>query len=621
MKAFKRMNYKSARLVTQRVNRYDPTRTTMLRNAFVSQMNKRFNKLNSEIKKAIVDLDVFGLKDPQVMLARRAFDFPRSQDKVDSFMKWLEDLTDRELLTLSQRPQIGVAIEEPWTNLYVEDSYKRGVIRSRYEMKRAGLAVPSLDRTGGISASMSTPFHIDRVGVLYTRVFEELKGVTATMSTQISRTLSAGIMNGDGPQLLARKMNAVITGTRSGDLGITDTLGRFIPARRRAQMIARTEVIRAHHQGMVQEYRNWAVAGVKVKAEFVTTDDLDVCEKCASLQGRIYTLEEIENLIPVHPNCRCISIPVAEEDEDILQEEDTIEEIPETAEFHPAKNRKEAAEWAKKNLDVDFVDFDKLDLDIANQMNQTMFQMKQIMPEVKMNGYGSSSAMIKALKNDAYLYYQKSDRYKKIEQLMGVEYAKKQAMQFANNQVPRVGKDVVAFSLPKRGTQSMSGAGVWNPDKYAGVYVNPVYGGNVNTMNSIVANNHRSGWWARGADDFRFIMSHELGHEVDALLGFQNTRNFMMVFNREHAKGVQHVTDRLSKYGATAGGRTVHLKHEMIAEAWAEYLTSSTPRGLATEVAEDMMNEYYVNFVHGTKGISSFYTWKNQILKILKIQL
>jgi len=131
------------------------------------------------------------------------------------------------------------------------------------------------------------------------------------MDTQISRVLSQGLIDGDGPRLLARKLVATIDGTGMGELGITDTLGRYIPAKRRAEMIARTEVIRAHHLATIQEYRNWAVEGVRVKAEWKTAGltDARTCDECKELEGHVFSLDEIEKMIPKHPNCRCVALP------------------------------------------------------------------------------------------------------------------------------------------------------------------------------------------------------------------------------------------------------------------------------------------------------------------------
>jgi SPP1 gp7 family putative phage head morphogenesis protein len=133
------------------------------------------------------------------------------------------------------------------------------------------------------------------------------------MENQISQVLAQGMIDGDGPALLARKLIAVIEGRGMGTLGVTDTLGRFIPAATRANMLARTEIIRAHHLATIQEYRNWGVEGVFVMAEWMTAGDDRVCDKCNSLQGQIFTLDEIEGMIPAHPNCRCIALPYLEE--------------------------------------------------------------------------------------------------------------------------------------------------------------------------------------------------------------------------------------------------------------------------------------------------------------------
>jgi len=294
------------------INAYDPTRTTVLRNAFAREMRRRFRQLSAVIRKAIVEDDCFGLTAGFYQLTspgRQAFVFPRSADKVSAFMEWLQHQIDIGILEVRELAQVGIGVEGAWTNKYIFDSYKRGVIRARYELQKAGFDVPSIAQTGGIEISLSTPFHIDRLGLLYTRTFSGLKGITASMDTQISRVLAQGIADGDNPRLLARKLISVINGTGMGELEITDTLGRFIPAQRRAEMLARTEIIRAHHQATIQEYRNWAVKGVIVKAEWMSAGDDRACNRCLDLTGSVFRLDVIEKMIPLHPNCRCIALP------------------------------------------------------------------------------------------------------------------------------------------------------------------------------------------------------------------------------------------------------------------------------------------------------------------------
>ena len=304
------------------VSRYDPTRTIHLRNVFVRDLNKRFRALRGIIRRAIIEQDCFGMLDRKFKVTalaasdfflpgRKAFAFPRSEEKVNAFMSWLQGQEAKGLLEIETMQQIGTSIETAWTNKYIKNSYQRGIVRARMEMKNAGYKVPSISETGGISASMSTPFHAERCGLLFSRTFQELKGITSQMDTQISRVLSQGLADGESPREIAKLLTKTISGP-AGDLGITDTLGRFIPAERRAQTLARTEIIRAHHHGNIQEMKNWAVEGVKVVAEWVTAG-YKVCPKCAVLEGKIFSLEEMLGKIPFHPNCRCCAIPVKKE--------------------------------------------------------------------------------------------------------------------------------------------------------------------------------------------------------------------------------------------------------------------------------------------------------------------
>jgi len=320
------IDYNKLIVTNKAVINFDPTKTTGLRNAFVRQMDIRFNNLKYAISKAIVDQDCFGLilstgklttnvarradaTDP--LPGPKAFAFSRNPEKMDSFMTWLNNQEKAGILKTTKINQLGSAAEESWTNLYIQDSYKRGVQRATYEMGKAGVQLPN-QIPPGIQAVINTPFHIDRVGLLYTRSFSDLKGITNAMDSKISQILAQGLVDGDNPRVLAKKINDSVDG-----IGKT-----------RARTLARTEIIRAHHAGMVGEYKNYGIAGVKVKAEWVTAG-FNVCDKCQSLEGKIYTLAEIEGMIPFHPNCRCMALPVVDEGKvkEVDKVKGTIKEI------------------------------------------------------------------------------------------------------------------------------------------------------------------------------------------------------------------------------------------------------------------------------------------------------
>jgi len=331
---------------------YDPTHTTVLRNRFVSEMRKRFRELRGVIRKAVIDQDVLGLVKPETYALdipmQRAFDFRLSSEKIDGFMGWLKTQEDKGVLEIITSPQVGGAIEEPWTNKYIQSAYKKGLQRSRAELRKAGYPVPPPvdDMFGGINAIFQGPVHSDAAGILMSRTYNELKGITAGMDQQISRVLSQGIIDGYGPATMAREMNNVIK--KQGETLATE----YMRAEQRAVILARTEIIHAHNEASLQEFANWEVEGVKTLVESVGAWDSRMCQKCMDLAGMdlgngpgIFTRSQWRNYFPAHPCCRCAPVPM-----DVTGEKKGKELAPSRdvdSEWKSLMSRNEAEEWVK----------------------------------------------------------------------------------------------------------------------------------------------------------------------------------------------------------------------------------------------------------------------------------
>lgn len=294
-------------LVSQR----DPTRTTGLRQRFVRQMNRRFEDLKRLIRISIVDNDCFAIQPRETFvslqaLPARAFEFQRTEAKVAGFMAWLEEQEQLGILEKVYRPGLRPSVGAAWTDLYIDSAYRQGIRRGQQELRRAGYPVSPWETVpGGISAVMSQPIHADRVTVIYSRTFEDLKSVTQVMNSQIRRQiadgltsgLARGLAEGKNPKVIARELYKDVANR-------VDKIGKV-----RARAIARTEVIRAHHVASIQEYRRAEVEGVMVKAEWLLGGG--ACPICEGLAADgPYTLDQIEGMIPAHPNCRCTTIPV-----------------------------------------------------------------------------------------------------------------------------------------------------------------------------------------------------------------------------------------------------------------------------------------------------------------------
>ena len=308
----------------------DPTRTIMLRKRFVQQFRNRFAVIDRTSKQSIVVNDCFGLYKGSTISAihskksmveppktwikkvtpipKNEFKFLTDSKKINGFMKWVNEMTDVSIFQVVRYPRVRGGITKNWTNTYIAEAYKRGITSARANIKKdpklmqkIGVSSDDIKLTSrAIERAFNRPSHAERVEMLYIRTFNDLKGITETMSAQISQELAEGMLLGHHPIVIARNIS-----DRIDKIGI-----------HRATLLARTEVIRAHHQASVLTYKNYGLDNVKVEAEWVAEEDGRVCPLCAPLDGKIFTLDEIEGKIPVHPQCRCGIVPVVVDEED-----------------------------------------------------------------------------------------------------------------------------------------------------------------------------------------------------------------------------------------------------------------------------------------------------------------
>lgn len=274
----------------------DPTRTATIRKRFESDLVARFRLLRSRVRDVIVKQNGFNINV--------LFDFSTSEQKITAFNAWLKQQQRSGAIALLPADERQGAPAGNWPQVYVDSAYQQGIRRARAELRMQNQAVPRYDIDTGfneVQAAFMQPFHIDRVGLIYSRVYSDLEGITQEMDKQISRQLAQGIAEGRNPLQLA---NDIVD--RIDKIGIT-----------RARMLARTEIIRAHHSANIQEYKNAGVDDVRVIAEWVTAGDARVCPECEALQDKTFTIKAIESAIPLHPNCRCVAVPVLSTDTDL----------------------------------------------------------------------------------------------------------------------------------------------------------------------------------------------------------------------------------------------------------------------------------------------------------------
>lgn len=285
--------------------RMDPSRTTTLRAAFLAEVNRRFERLKRAIRRVIDDEDAFGLRDYDSTISRlesgltvnAKWKFETDSGKVKQFNGWLQGQIDAGILI--QDTGLGEeAVGDAWTGKYVKSAYKKGVVSSYVATHKDQLAgTDPKFYQGGQSEFLRSAFEsseaVSKIQLIATRSYEGLKGVTASMSTTMSRTLSQGLADGKNPNEIAKTLTKAVD-----DIGIV-----------RARTLARTEVMHAHAEGQLDGFTELEVEGVGIMAEWSTAGDGRVCSLCYPLEGVVMTIKQARGKIPRHPNCRCTWIP------------------------------------------------------------------------------------------------------------------------------------------------------------------------------------------------------------------------------------------------------------------------------------------------------------------------
>ena len=307
----------------------------MLQKRLRIEISKRFVALRKAIRLLIVENDAFGLRadsaagrnrnaltgtrqiatsgfnnvlssinasKPQtrrqassVAVVNTRWRFVTDDKKVIEYQKWLQTQVDAGLLEVSKDN-----LKTPWLEPHIGSSYKKGILRTYTDVHRADIAAAESGFgfiEGGkaqfLEQAFNSPVGQSKLRLLSTRSFSQLKGVTDEMSKEMSRVLSDGIAQGKGAEALARSLTKTVS-----------TLER-----RRARVIARTEIVHAHSEGQLDAFEAMNIEQVGVMAEWSTAHDDLVCPMCSPMEGVVLTVKEARGAIPRHPNCRCAWIP------------------------------------------------------------------------------------------------------------------------------------------------------------------------------------------------------------------------------------------------------------------------------------------------------------------------
>ena len=269
--------------------RVDPTRTLMLRRAAVREVNRRYAGIARALLPTAINMQpregvLFG---NAVAGERSRFQYKTDAERLIAFRAWLDEQIAADVLT-SRRDG------EHWLLAYIAAGYTKGATAFRRKLgvgflRRHGLA------TDGYNP-LRNPKALRSAEVLFARAYEQLDGVTKAMAQQIGGELSDGLLRGDGPHIIARRMR-----DRVNKIGVT-----------RSRLIARTEIIRAHALGGIAEGDNLTeLTGDTFRYRWIAALDSRVREQHRHWNNELFTRDEVLARIGA-PNCRCAQAPYIE---------------------------------------------------------------------------------------------------------------------------------------------------------------------------------------------------------------------------------------------------------------------------------------------------------------------
>jgi SPP1 gp7 family putative phage head morphogenesis protein len=268
--------------------REDPTRTATLRNRLVSQINRRYNALKGGVNKTIIENKVFLVNIDAAEPAD--FEGKSQSERMIEFERWLGEAIFA-LIIVKELDNTIPSYASHWFTGPIWQSYVRGA--EKQNRKLSNIFTPEIVPKRNISKSST---HQNKVKIILARDFEQLKGITETMSQQIMRELSEGLLNGDSPRVIARAINDRI-----------DKIGKV-----RSRLLARTEIVFAHNSAAIQEADIISgEIGEPIYHEWVDSEDSLVRPEHRLRDDKIYTSEAVQPLIG-EPNCRCALAPVPE---------------------------------------------------------------------------------------------------------------------------------------------------------------------------------------------------------------------------------------------------------------------------------------------------------------------
>lgn len=245
----------------------------------------------------------------------------------------------------------------------------------------------------------------------------------------------------------------------------------------------------------------------------------------------------------------------------------------------PAKTAREATERAVREGWADAADFGRMSPEAANEYMSSVADHFTEFPMLRQQGKFFVGT------NAGWKKHYVAERAKLVTQAL-----------LAKN--PQATPDDIARHIRWHATPPRVSSKAWALAWQGGlvntraVSVNEKYSTDIEQARKDMQRSVDSGFHAPGCNTHKSTMDHEMGHQLDYLLGLRKHPEIARMYSEAMRAGVHReipLEHQVSKYGRTNPA-------EFIAEAWAEAKNNPAPRPIARRVAEIIRSEYASRF-------------------------
>lgn len=256
---------------------------------------------------------------------------------------------------------------------------------------------------------------------------------------------------------------------------------------------------------------------------------------------------------------------------------------------------KEADEFATKVLGVPNASYSGCAVSVAQKWNKRLQEVFQDFPE---------------LKRQIKFVGEVHERNKAIQEKLTQVFVNS----FSENH-PRLSAKIIKVMAESRANQAMERLAVPSGSyakslstdiiivrDFNGVTINADHAKNPVKLKADLNDAVRRGWPPRGCDTIESLVDHEIGHQLDAMLGLSELKTIRdlydgLITTTDGKPDYDKITEGLSEYAWNNDNPDRYS--EFIAEAWAEYRNNRNAREIARKVGKIIEEEYRKKF-HGS---------------------